>query len=49
MPRVWSWYHFVDARSGLGYWKVAKPGPHVTPKRELALSAKKSYQVPTVA
>jgi hypothetical protein len=31
MPRLWSWNHFVDARSGFGYWKVAKPGPHVAP------------------
>ena len=49
MPSAWSWYQIVDARFLFGYWKVANPGPHVTPKREAAFPAKKSYQVPSVA
>ncbi len=49
MPSAWSWYHSVDARWSLGYWKVANPGPQVTPNLDAALPAKKSYQVPWVA
>jgi hypothetical protein len=49
MPRVWSWYHRVDSRWSLGYWKIANPGPQPTPYFEAALPAKKVYQVPSVA
>lgn len=46
MPSVWSWYQSVVARWPFGYWKIANPGPQVTPKCERALPAKKSYHVP---
>ena len=49
MPSAWSWYQIVEARWEFGYWKVAKPGPQATPNFDAALSAKKSYQVPSVA
>ena len=49
MPRVWSWYHSVRARSGFGYWKTANPGPQDAPNLSVAFCSKKSYQVPFVA
>ena len=49
MPRAWSWYHRVDSRWSLGYWKVANPGPQATANFDAALPAKKLYQVPSVA
>ena len=49
MPRVWSWYQIVDARWSFGYWNVANPGPQEAPYFAIALLAKKSYQVPSVA
>src|SRR6266498_2647801 len=47
MPSAWSWYHSVDSRWSLGYWKMANPGPHATPNFDAALPPKKSYQVPS--
>jgi hypothetical protein len=49
MPRAWSWYHRVDSRWSLGYWKTANPWPQATPYLEFALFLKKLYQVPSVA
>ena len=49
MPRVWSWYQLVEARSTFGYWKTANPCPQRAPNFLAAFFLKNFYQVPWVA